>query len=315
MLSSIGTSRTSVLVPSMVTDITNGYQTGVSIVVEDNDSLSNCCVLSGFLSDSSNAVDGTIYLNNNKAECNDTTTVSACVELLEVAVPELISGDRIFTSIGIVSTVRWLLIKPAMGAEWIRLEDGAGNALDTIRGERDSTFMIFHSTHTADTIREAVLSLEAVNEEGGTLTDPPPVMITLRQDFIKTLSVAGSNKRNLASVSGSEVIAITSNTDWRAEVSGAFIDSLRFTPTGGETVVSALPVRGSTILSGSGAGELSVFYQENSNPTERSITLRLSVYKEGIALTTPVPIDITFTQEVFHNIEYFRYGHHRWNRK
>ena len=294
MLSSIGTSETSVLVPS-----TDGDQTGVSIVVEDNDSLSNCCVLSGFLSDSSNAVDGDIYLNNNKAECNDETTISACAELLEVAVPELISGDRIFTSIGTVSTVRWLLIKPATGAEWIRLEDGAGNALDTIRGERDSTFMIFHSTHTADTIREAVLSLEAVNETGETLTNPPSVMITLRQDFIKTLSVTGNKDRNLASVSGSEVIAITSNTDWRAELSGEFIDSLRFTPTVGETVVSSLPLRGTITLSGSGAGELSVFYQENSNPTERNSTLRLSVYKEGIELTTPVPIDITLTQEVF----------------
>ena len=289
MLSRIGMSETSVLVPS-----TDGYQTGVSIVVEDNDLLSNCCVLSDSLL---GAVNGTIYLNNNKAACNDEMTVSTCVALLEVAVPELISGDRIFTSMGIVSTVRWLLIKPSTGAEWIRLEDGAGNALDTIRGERDSTFMIFHSTHTADTIREAVLSLEAVNEAGETLTDPPSVMITLRQDFIKTLSVTGNKDRNLASVSGSEVIAITSNTDWRAELSGEFIDSLRFTPTVGETVVSALPVRGSTILSGSGAGELLVFYQENSNPTERNSTLRLSVYKEGIELTTPVPIEIMLTQD------------------
>ena len=297
MLSSIGVSETSVLVPSTVTDTTDGYQTGVSIVVEDNDSLSNCCVLSGFLSGASNAVDGTIYLNNNKAECNNKTTVSTCVKLLEVAVPELISGNSTFTSIGILSTTKWLLIKPSTGAEWIRLEDGAGNALDTIRGERDSTFMIFHNTHTADTIREAVLSLEAVNEAGETLTDPPSVMVTLRQDFIKTLSVTGNKDRRLASVSGSEVIAITSNTDWRAEVLGVFIDSLRFTPTVGETVVSALPVRGSTILSGSGAGELSVFYQENSNPTERNSTLRLSVYKEGIELTTPVPIEIMLTQD------------------
>ena len=297
MLSSIGVSGNSILVPSMVTDTTNGYQTGVSIVVEDNDSLSNCCVLSGFLSDSSNAVNGAIYLNNNKAACNDKMTVSACVELLEVAVSELISGNSTFTSIGVLSTTKWLLIKPSTGAEWIRLEDGAGNALDTIRGERDSTFMIFHSTYTGDEIREAILRLEAVDDGGMTLTDPPSVTIALRQDFIKTLSVTGNKDRRLASVSGSEVIAITSNTDWRAELSGEFIDSLRFTPTVGETVVSALPVRGSTILSGSGAGELSVFYQENSNPTERNSTLRLSVYKEGIELTTPVPIEIMLTQD------------------
>ena len=296
MLSSIGVSGNSILVPSMVTDTTNGYQTGVSIVVEDNDSLSNCCVLSGFLSDSSNAVNGAIYLNNNKAACNDKMTVSACVELLEVAVSELISGNSTFTSIGVLSTTKWLLIKPSTGAEWIRLEDGASNALDTIRGERDSTFMIFHSAYTGDEIREAILRLEAVDDGGMTLTDPPSVTIALRQDFIKTLSVTGSKDRRLTIVSGSEVIAITSNTDWRAEVLGAFIDSLRFIPTGGGTVISVLPVEGRITLTGSGAGELSVFYQENTNLYERNSTLRLSVYEGDIKLTDPAPIEIMLTQ-------------------
>ena len=296
MLSSIGVSENSTLVPSTMTDTTNGYQTGVSIVVEDNDSLSNCCVLSGFLSDSSNAVNGAIYLNNNKAACNDTTTISACVELLEVAASELISGNSTFTSIGVLSTTKWLLIKPSTGAEWINLKDGASNALDTIRGERDSTFMIFHSAYTGDEIREAILRLEAVDDGGMTLTDPPSVTIALRQDFIKTLSVTGSKDRRLTIVSGSEVIAITSNTDWRAEVLGAFIDSLRFIPTGGGTVISVLPVEGRITLTGSGAGELSVFYQENTNLYERNSTLRLSVYEGDIKLTDPAPIEIMLTQ-------------------
>ena len=289
MLSRIGMSETSVLVPS-----TDGYQTGVSIVVEDNDLLSNCCVLSDSLL---GAVNGTIYLNNNKAACNDETNVSTCAELLKASIPDIISSKSTVTRIDIISTTKWLLIK-ATGAEWVNLEDGAGNALDTIRGEGDSTFLIFHNVHTGDVIREAVLSLEAVNEEGETLTDPPSVMITLRQNPIKTLSVTGSKDRNLTSMSGSAVIVISSNTDWRAEVSGEFIDSLQFIPTVGETVVSSLPLRGTITLSGSGAGELSVFYQENINFSERSSILRLSAYKEGIALTTPFPIDITFTQEI-----------------
>ena len=293
MLSRIGTSETSVLVPS-----TDGYQTGVSIVVEDNDLLSNCCVLSGFLSDSSNAVDGTIYLNNNKAACNNETNVSTCAELLKASIPDIISSKSTVTRIDIISTIQWLLIKPATGAEWVNLEDGAGNALDTIRGEGDSTFLIFHNVHTGDVIREAVLILEAANDEGMILTFPPSVMITLRQDFIKTLSVTGSKDRRLTSVSGSAVIVISSNIDWRAEISGEFIDSLQFIPTVGETVVSSLPLRGTITLSGSGAGELSVFYQENSDFSERSSILRLSAYKEGVALTTPFPIDITLTQEI-----------------
>ena len=289
MLSRIGMSETSVLVPS-----TDGYQTGVSIVVEDNDLLSNCCVLSDSLL---GAVDGTIYLNNNKAACNDETTVSTCAELLKASIPDIISSKSTVTRIDIISTTRWLLIK-ATGAEWVNLEDGAGNALDTIRGEGDSTFLIFHGTHTGGVIREAVLILEAVNDGGETLTDPPSVMITLRQNPVKTLSVTGSKDRSLTSVSGSAVIVISSNIDWRAEISGEFIDSLQFIPTVGETVVSSLPLRGTITLSGSGAGELSVFYQENINFSERSSILRLSAYKEGIALTTPFPIDITFTQEI-----------------
>ena len=293
MLSRIGMSENSVLVPS-----TDGYQTGVSIVVEDNDLLSNCCVLSGFLSDSSNAVDGTIYLNNNRAECNDETTISTCAELLKASIPDIISAKSTVTRIDIISTTKWLLIKPVMGAEWIRLEDGADNALDTIRGEGDSTFLIFHGTHTGGVIREAVLILEAVNDGGETLTDPPSVMITLRQNSVKTLSVTDNKDRSLTSVSGSAVIVISSNIDWRAEISGEFIDSLQFTPTVGETVVSSLPLRGTITLSGSGNGELSVFYQENIDFNERSSILRLSAYEEGVALTIPFPIDITFTQEI-----------------
>ena len=69
-LTSIGSSR--VYVPSISDNVDN-----VSIVVEDNSSLSDCYVLTDFLPGGSHAVSGGIYINNNAVGCNSRDEIMA----------------------------------------------------------------------------------------------------------------------------------------------------------------------------------------------------------------------------------------------
>ena len=69
-LTSIGV-RNSVYIPSL-----GGHRTNVSIVLENNPRLSDCHVLTEFLSDGSHAVRGRIYINTNAAGCNSQSDIT-----------------------------------------------------------------------------------------------------------------------------------------------------------------------------------------------------------------------------------------------
>ena len=58
-------------------------QDGVSIKVTWNDRLQDCCVLTAFLRDATNAVSGKIIINDNAPGCNSTTQVN-CDPFLQV---------------------------------------------------------------------------------------------------------------------------------------------------------------------------------------------------------------------------------------
>ena len=55
---------------------------GTSIVVENNSSLSTCCVLTDFLSDGVNAVSGNIYINNNAVGCDSESQINTPLTLI-----------------------------------------------------------------------------------------------------------------------------------------------------------------------------------------------------------------------------------------
>ena len=54
----------------------------VSIVVENNPSLSDCCVLARFLSQENNRVEGNTFITNNSKECNRDTIQNTCHTLI-----------------------------------------------------------------------------------------------------------------------------------------------------------------------------------------------------------------------------------------
>ena len=72
MLASIG-SADRIKVPS-----TDNNQDDVSIVVEDNALLQDCCVLTTFLSGAKNAVSGKAFINNNATGCSSEVEIKPC---------------------------------------------------------------------------------------------------------------------------------------------------------------------------------------------------------------------------------------------
>ena len=72
MLASIG------IVDVIYIPSTGNSQDDVSIVVEGNDLLQDCCVLTTFLSGATNAVSGKVFINNNAAGCSSEAEINRC---------------------------------------------------------------------------------------------------------------------------------------------------------------------------------------------------------------------------------------------
>ena len=306
MLTSIGSSGDDfVYVPSMDNGLQDGYRKNVSVVIEDNNSLSNCCVLTNFLSNTSHTVDGSIYLTNNLEICNDKNNVN-CPYLLEATIINPIAGNSITTPISIIANGKWALIKTRMGADWVGFspEGVINNISDTIRGNRDSTVMIMHSVNNGSAQRDATLTLYPVNDQDMIVAIPLAVTLTLQQDFVRTLSITGGED-TLKSSSKIETIDIESNTSWSMLLSGNFIDSLRFFPPRNAPIMSVFPQEELIIFEGDRSGRLVIFHQKNTRAISRSGMLRIVVFEEGKEFINPEPIEMMLIQEAAPTLSLF----------
>ena len=306
MLTSIGSSGDDfVYVPSMDNGLQDGYRKNVSVVIEDNNSLSNCCVLTNFLSNTSHTVDGSIYLTNNLEICNDKNNVN-CPDLLEATIINPIAGNSITTPISIIANGKWALIKTRMGADWVGFspEGVINNISDTIRGNRDSTVMIMHSVNNGSAQRDATLTLYPVNDQDMIVAIPLAVTLTLQQDFVRTLSITGGED-TLKSSSKIETIDIESNTSWRILLSGKFIDSLQFFPPRNAPIMSVFPQEELIVFEGDRSGRLVIFYQKNTRDIPRSGMLRIVVFEEGKEFINPEPIELMLIQEAAPTLSLF----------
>ena len=177
MLASISSSN-GVYVPSTGTDEDN-----VSILVEGNYRLQDCCVLTSFLRDATNAVSGQVFINDNAPGCNSTTQVN-CNSFLQVG-QKVVFATKIATesTLEIFSRLRWQLSKPNTGAEWItNIAAGGGNSdASSITGENDTFIAITTTTNPNDAGRSTTLTLTAMDMAGNALTDPTPITILFTQ--------------------------------------------------------------------------------------------------------------------------------------
>ena len=176
MLESIGTSWT--FVPSTGRDLHD-----ISIVVEENERLQDCCVLTTFLSGGTNAVSGQIFINNNAPGCNTTTQVD-CDPFLQVGQKVVFATKT--TSEGtleIFSRGHWQLSKPNTGAEWItNIAAGGGNSdASSITGENNAFITITTTANPNDAGRSTTLTLRAIDQTGNVLTEPASITIPFTQ--------------------------------------------------------------------------------------------------------------------------------------
>ena len=181
MLTSIG-SANGIPVPSTGTDEDN-----VSILVEGNALLQDCCVLTTFFSDGANAVSGQIFIGDNASGCSSIAEVN-CAFLktnLEVVFTEKATTEGVIKGMfEIFSTLPWQLSKPTTEeAKWItNIAAGDDNSdASSITGENNASITITAAANPENAVRSMTLTLTAMDMAGEALTDPPPVTILFTQ--------------------------------------------------------------------------------------------------------------------------------------
>ena len=206
-LTSIG-SADEIFVPS-----TSNNQDGVSIMVEGNDALLNCCVLTTFLSGAANAVSGGVFIRNATGSgCSSITQVN-CDPLLQVD-QTIVFAEKTATesTLRVTSTRRWQLSKPNTGAEWITniAADGGDSDASSIIRENDAFITITTTANPNDAGRSTTLTLRGIDQAGNALTDPAPVTIffnqlgtTKRGDFtLRSQATVDAFSSNVTAIQG-----------------------------------------------------------------------------------------------------------------
>ena len=157
-----------------------------SIVIENNDSLEHCCVLTKFLSGGSHRVSGGIYINNNATGCNSPTEV--CTPFVELSMDEIsVPFFPSETSFILESNTRWQLSKLNSDANWVAmLSHGSTPVADSLMGGMDSrrtqtTVIIHNAENTPNALRTTKLSIAFLDSAGEVLTSPVPDTLTVIQ--------------------------------------------------------------------------------------------------------------------------------------
>ena len=177
MLASIGSSD-----GILVSDF-DSRQDGVSIVVENNGRLQDCCVLTAFLSGGTNAVSGQVFINGNAPGCSSTTQVNDDSFLKvgkKVVFAAKTAGEG---TLDLFSRQHWQLSKPNTGAEWITsiAASGSNSNASSITGENDASITITTTANPNDAGRSTTLTLRVIDMAGNALTDTAPITITFTQ--------------------------------------------------------------------------------------------------------------------------------------
>ena len=156
---------------------------GVSILVEGNDRLQDCCVLTAFLSGATNAVSGHVSIYNNATGCSNTTEVN-CDPFLQVGQKVVfVAKTATEGTLDLFSTLRWQLSKPNTGAEWITNIAASDNNSDasSITGENYAFITITTTANPNNADRSTKLTLRAIDQAGNALTDPASITIPFTQ--------------------------------------------------------------------------------------------------------------------------------------
>ena len=177
LLANIGSSD-EITIPS-----TRGNRDDVSILIEENDQLQDCCVLTAFLRDATNAVSGQVFIGDNALGCSSTAEVN-CDPFLQVGQKVVfVAKTATEGTLEVFSTLRWKLSKPNTGAEWITniAARGGNSNASSITGENDAFITITTTANPNDAGRSTTLTLTAMDMAGNALTDPAPITIPFSQ--------------------------------------------------------------------------------------------------------------------------------------
>ena len=274
-LTSIGISTFDVYVPSL-----NEDRDSVSIMVENNPRLSDCCLLASFLEQGNNRVEGKTFITNNATGCDRDTIQNTCHTLIvttnknhQIAYDSTNSIPISFTvgggATGWTSTITYT---PA-DANFITRSQTEGTEI--------TTAIILMATPTVNTGVERTATITLTTKGG--IGTPVTRKIVITQQSPPTIMLSTSNQTIVHNSTDPIDISFTvggSATGWTSAITYAPADSsfITLSPTEGTEITTAIAITATPIVNTS---------------VERTATIILKTTgHEG----TPDSVSLTITQ-------------------
>ena len=181
-LTSIGESSSD---GAKIPTLNNAIRLNAKIVVDNNPSLEDCCVLTKFRRGEAYEDSG-IYVSNNAAGCNNPGEAICNPTIWTLRNTHQLPSHSTNTAIIISSNTRWRLRKSNSATDWITMFSNentsvADNLEENFMTFSTTTVTITHHRASTSTSRSAELTLVAIGDNGHELTTPSPIMITLTQ--------------------------------------------------------------------------------------------------------------------------------------
>ena len=299
---------TSIGVGNLAVPSLGRYTSNVSIVVENNSSLSDCYTLAEFLPDGSTVVSGKIYINNNALGCNSESDIIASAPHT-IMLTSHTEGDSIAIAYNEVSAQTIMFSIGGGATGWTSEITGDDFiTLDTTMNVADTGVVItVRATPTKNTgvERSAVITFTTVGGTGVakdttvTITQsaaPPslvltsPSTVTLAHDVVTAqtigFTVGGSALGWTSEMTGDNFIDLTDD----GNVTGNVV--VTATPRGANTGVERSAVITFTTVGGTGVAK------------DTTVTITQSAAPPSLVLTSPSTVTLAHDVVTAQTIEF-----------
>ena len=290
-LNHIGSSS-SLYVPSESDDISD-----VSILVENNPKLFNCCLLDSFLLEESNEVTGDIYISNNFLGCNSKGEINCDIFSRLLSDTLRVPFDSTSTTFMLHSPTRWKLSRLDMAADWFTgfsLDGENTTVTNHLMGEGTALINLSYTQNDTSESRTIRLLISSIDVAGDVLDFLVPDTLTLIQEENTSTLESLPIEVEVQHLAGSEELRIISDTRWRLRKSDpatSWITMLSYETTSvtdSLVVDQTLPPFRIVVM---------ITYDETPISVSRSATLTLeAVDNENNKRNFPPPVTITITQ-------------------
>ena len=275
-LTSIGISTFDVYVPSL-----DEVRDSVSIMVENNPRLSDCCLLASFLEQGNNRVEGKTFITNNATGCDRDTIQNTCHTLIvttnknhQIAYDSTNSIPISFMVGGSATGWTTAITYTPADASFITLSPTEGTEITT------AITLMATPTENTGVERTAMITLTTT----GIMGTPATQTIVITQQSPPTIMLSTSNQtiaHNSTDPIGISFMVGGSATGWKSAIT--------YTPANANFITL------DTNMNDNQTGAITLMATPTENTgVERTATITLTTTGMG----APVSVSLTITQEV-----------------